>query len=103
MQITKARKAVFVVEYNLPTTAFCGQAVTLGFNAMKKNLSLDAFRAACPSPKQLRPPSSLRIESARMNQERTFFVSGFFWSCLSALVSVRGYEVCLLLRCERSW
>jgi hypothetical protein len=58
---TKAGKAVFVVEYNLATTEFCEQAVTLGFNAMKKNLSLDAFRAACASPKQLLPPANLRI------------------------------------------
>jgi hypothetical protein len=58
---TKAGKAVFVVEYSLATTAFCEKAVTLGFNAMKKNLSLDAFRAACPSPRPLLPPVNLRI------------------------------------------
>jgi hypothetical protein len=59
---TKAGKAVFVVEYNLATAEFCEQAVMLGFNAMKKNLSLDAFRAPCPSPsKTVSPPVNFRI------------------------------------------
>ena len=43
-----AGKAVFVVEYSLATTAFCPQAVELKFNAMKKNLDLDAPRTAVP-------------------------------------------------------
>ena len=47
---TSAGKAVFVVEYNLGTSAFCPNAVALSFNAMKKNLNLDASRTACPSP-----------------------------------------------------
>jgi hypothetical protein len=55
---TSAGKAVFVVEYTLATTAFCPQASTLRFNAMKKNLNLDASRTACPSPSQ--PPNSPR-------------------------------------------
>jgi hypothetical protein len=58
---SKAGKAIFVVEYGLATTAFCGPAVALGFNAMKKNLSLDAFREACPSPTLVPPPANLRI------------------------------------------
>jgi hypothetical protein len=45
---TKAGKAVFAVEYSLPTAEFCGRARALGFNAMRKNLKLDAYRAACP-------------------------------------------------------
>ena len=47
---TRAGKAVFVVEYNLATSVFCPTAVALSFNAMKKNLALDAPRTACPSP-----------------------------------------------------
>ena len=45
---TRARKAVFAVEYTLPTAQFCAKARALGFNAMRKNLKLDAYRAACP-------------------------------------------------------
>jgi hypothetical protein len=44
---TRANKAVFEVEYNEPTSAFCTQARSLGFSAMKKNLNLDASRQAC--------------------------------------------------------
>ncbi len=44
---TKAGKAVFEVEYNLSTSQFCPQAVSLQFNSMKKNLDLDAPRTAC--------------------------------------------------------
>jgi hypothetical protein len=43
-----AHKAVFNVEYNLATTSFCPQAKTLGFSSMRKHLSLDAYRVACP-------------------------------------------------------
>jgi hypothetical protein len=60
-----AGKAVFVVEYELATTAFCPQAVQLKFNAMKKNLDLDAPRTACPNPpgggQAPAPPTMLRI------------------------------------------
>jgi hypothetical protein len=45
---TNAGKAVFAVEYNLPPAGFCGKARALGFNAIRKNVTLDAFRAACP-------------------------------------------------------
>jgi hypothetical protein len=45
---TKARNAVFAVEYTLPIAEFCAKARALGFNAMRKNLKLDAYRAACP-------------------------------------------------------
>jgi hypothetical protein len=60
---TRAGKAVFDVEYNVETTAFCQQAVALKFNAMKKNRSLDAPRTACPSPAPSPPgaPTNLRI------------------------------------------
>ena len=59
---TSAGKAVFEVEYNLATTAFCPQAVNLRFNAMKKNLALDAPRTACPAFSQPPvAPQNLRI------------------------------------------
>src|SRR5207248_8741862 len=42
--------------------------------------------------------SSLRIDSARMNQDRTFLVSGFFLELpFSSKVCARLYEACLLL------
>jgi hypothetical protein len=44
---TGAGKAVFEVEYKLSPSNFCPQARTLGFMAMKKNLSLDASRTPC--------------------------------------------------------
>ena len=40
-------KAVFEAEYDLPRTAFCGQARQLHFSAMLKHLSLDAWREPC--------------------------------------------------------
>jgi len=42
-----ANKAVFEVEYSLATSKFCSQANTMNFNALKKNLDLDATRTAC--------------------------------------------------------
>jgi hypothetical protein len=42
-----AGKAVFHVEFNLETSAFCPQANTLNFNSMKKKVSLDAARWPC--------------------------------------------------------
>ena len=42
-----AGKPVFEIEYDLATSAFCAQANTLNFNALKKNLGLDAARVAC--------------------------------------------------------
>ena len=42
-----AGKAVFEAEYNLPRSAFCGPARRLGFSAVLKRLSLDAWRQAC--------------------------------------------------------
>ena len=42
-----AGKPVFEIEYNLPKTKFCAQAAALGFAAMRKRLSLDAWRDAC--------------------------------------------------------
>lgn len=42
-----AGKAVMEVEYTLAPEQFCPQANALDFNAMKKNLSLDAPRAPC--------------------------------------------------------
>jgi hypothetical protein len=44
---TQSGKAVFEVEYNLPLSAFCSQAIALKFNAMRKSLDLDAFREPC--------------------------------------------------------
>ncbi len=42
-----AGKAVMEVEYTLTPEQFCLQANALDFNAMKKNLSLDALRIPC--------------------------------------------------------
>jgi hypothetical protein len=42
-----AGKAVFHVEFNLETSAFCPQANALKFNSLKKNVSLDAPRWSC--------------------------------------------------------
>jgi hypothetical protein len=42
-----AGKPVFEIEYKLARPAFCGQAASLGFAAMRKHLSLDAWRDAC--------------------------------------------------------
>jgi hypothetical protein len=43
-----ARKAVFNVEYNLATSAFCPQAQALGLSSILKHVALDAYRVACP-------------------------------------------------------
>ena len=43
----EAGKAVFNVEYELETGEFCAEAKRLGFNSMKKNLDLDAWRETC--------------------------------------------------------
>jgi hypothetical protein len=42
-----AGKPVFEIEYGLKTTKFCPQAAALGLAAMRKHLSLDAWRQAC--------------------------------------------------------
>jgi hypothetical protein len=42
-----AGKAVFQVEYNLPTSSFCPQANTMNFNSLKKKLNLGSWRVAC--------------------------------------------------------
>ena len=42
-----ARKAVFEVEYQLPTSRFCAQANRDGFMSMRKDLNLDAKRQVC--------------------------------------------------------
>lgn len=42
-----AHKAVFEVEYSLDAAKFCPRANALGFNALKKHLSLDAYRVPC--------------------------------------------------------
>ena len=41
-------KAVFTVEYRLELDEFCPEAAELGFNSMKKQLSLRVWRAPCP-------------------------------------------------------
>ncbi|MCH7736910.1 MAG: endo alpha-1,4 polygalactosaminidase [Chloroflexi bacterium] len=43
----EAGKAVFNVEYALETGEFCAQAGVLGFNSLKKNLDVDAWRESC--------------------------------------------------------
>lgn len=42
-----AGKAVWITEYATRTTTFCPQAIASGFDAMKKRLSLDAYRVGC--------------------------------------------------------
>jgi hypothetical protein len=42
-----AGKPVFEVEYQLAPAKFCPKANALGFNSLRKNLSLDAYRVAC--------------------------------------------------------
>ena len=42
-----AGKAVFNAEYSIAPKAFCGKAKALGVSAMRKHLSLDAWRQAC--------------------------------------------------------
>jgi hypothetical protein len=42
-----AGKAVMEVEYQVPIAKFCPRANQLNFNAMKKKLSLDAWRVSC--------------------------------------------------------
>lgn len=46
-EFVRLGKAVFVVEYELATSKFCAEANALNFNALKKNLDLDAPRTAC--------------------------------------------------------
>jgi len=43
----RARKAVLVVEYELPARAFCARARQLGFMAMQKRPELGAWRRPC--------------------------------------------------------
>ncbi|GAB4532542.1 MAG: endo alpha-1,4 polygalactosaminidase [Anaerolineales bacterium] len=43
----QAGKAVFGVEYDLNTAAFCPQANALNFDFLKKHWELDAWRVAC--------------------------------------------------------
>jgi hypothetical protein len=43
----RAGKAVFVAEYELDTAAFCPAARSAGLMAMRKRLSLDAWRETC--------------------------------------------------------
>ncbi|MFI6685208.1 endo alpha-1,4 polygalactosaminidase [Streptomyces sp. NPDC050485] len=43
----KAGKAVFHVEYALPTSDFCAESDKLGLSSMRKNLKLDTWRQPC--------------------------------------------------------
>jgi hypothetical protein len=43
----RARKAVFVAEYELDPSAFCAQARAAGYVAIRKHLELDAWRQSC--------------------------------------------------------
>jgi hypothetical protein len=47
LPFVRAHKAVFTVEYELPTSAFCARARRLGFMSMRKRLDLDAWRRPC--------------------------------------------------------
>lgn len=42
-----AGKSVIVIEYDLARSSFCAKAAHLGVNAMRKHLSLDAWRRPC--------------------------------------------------------
>lgn len=42
-----AHKAVFEVEYYLPTSKFCSRANAAGFMSMRKDINLGASRQAC--------------------------------------------------------
>lgn len=44
----QAGKAVFHVEYDVPTSRFCPATTALGFSSMRKRISLDAWRQPCP-------------------------------------------------------
>ena len=60
---TSAGKAVFNVEYNLDPSQFCATANQLGFNSLRKNLSLDAYRVPCrgdatPTPAPSQSPTA---------------------------------------------
>ncbi|MEA2676132.1 MAG: hypothetical protein QOJ81_273 [Chloroflexota bacterium] len=43
-----SRKSVVDIEYSLSRSQFCAKAANLGIAAMRKRLSLDAWRRACP-------------------------------------------------------
>lgn len=43
----EAGKPVFVIEYELAPEEFCAQAREMNFNALHKNLELDAYRTSC--------------------------------------------------------
>ena len=45
--LIRAGKAVFQVEYLLPTAAFCRKAERLRFSSMRKRLLLDDWRDEC--------------------------------------------------------
>jgi hypothetical protein len=47
LPFVQAGKPVFVIEYNLTPEDFCPQANAMNFNALQKNLELDAFRVTC--------------------------------------------------------
>jgi hypothetical protein len=47
LPFVRAGKAVFTVEYALPTRAFCARARRLGFMSMRKHRRLGAWRQAC--------------------------------------------------------
>jgi hypothetical protein len=45
--LVRARKAVFVVEYELAPLSFCARANRAGFMAMRKRFELGAWRRPC--------------------------------------------------------
>jgi hypothetical protein len=47
LPFVQAGKPVFVIEYDLPLEQFCPQALELGFNALLKDLELDAYVEVC--------------------------------------------------------
>ena len=47
LPFVQAGKAVFIIEYGLAPESFCPQANEMGFNALHKNLALDAYLTPC--------------------------------------------------------
>ncbi|MBA4421293.1 MAG: endo alpha-1,4 polygalactosaminidase [Anaerolinea sp.] len=49
LPFVQAGKPVFVIEYEVSPQEFCPQANQMGFNAIRKNWELDAYRTDCQS------------------------------------------------------
>ncbi|MBI4889374.1 MAG: endo alpha-1,4 polygalactosaminidase [Acidobacteria bacterium] len=58
---TGAGKAVFHVEYELPSAEFCQQANVMNFNSMRMQYELDGFREPC---RERKPPEAAKVVNA---------------------------------------